>query len=65
MFIINTTPLRRTTTMIDYTKLLFRQFALEDYKAGTSEVHFIFDEVAEKQFNPKYYEHMTRSKEET
>ena len=60
MFIINTTPLRRTTTMTDYTKLLFRQFASEHYKAGTTEVHFIFDKLAEKQFNPKYYEHIRK-----
>ena len=54
IFIINTTPLRRATTMIDYTMLLFREFELEHYNAET----VIFDKVTEKQFSPKYYKHV-------
>ena len=64
MFMINMKPLRRTVTIIDYSKLLFNQYALEHYKAGTNEVYLIFDKPAQY-FNPKQFEHVRRSKTKT
>ena len=45
MFIINTRLLRQTKTFLEYVHFLFNQFILQNYKAGTSEVHLIFDLV--------------------
>ena len=39
---------------------LFNQFILQHYKAGTSEVHLIFDKVYRQLFNPKRFEHVKR-----
>ena len=60
MFLINTKPLRRTTTILDYSKFLFNQFVLEHFKAGTKEVHLIFDNPTNHRFNPKQFEHARR-----
>jgi len=49
MFMIHTKPLRRTTTMADYSKFLFHQFVQEHFKMGTAKVHLVFD-------NPKQFE---------
>ena len=43
MFLINIRPLRRTKTITEYTSLLFHQAVVQYYKAGTDEVHLIFD----------------------
>ena len=64
MFMINMKPLRRTVTIIDYSKLLFNQYALEHHKDGTNEVQLIFDKLAQY-FNPKQFEHVRRSKTKT
>jgi len=56
MFVINTKPLRRTITIADYGNLLFHQHAVQHYKAGTIEVHLIFDNPRRQNFNPKQYE---------
>ena len=58
MFIINTRPLRQTKTFLEYAHFLFNQFILQHYKAGTSEVHLIFDKVCRQLFNPKRFEHV-------
>ena len=47
--------------VLRYSKLLFNQYVLEHYKAGTNEVHLIFDQPA-CYFNPKQFEHVRRSK---
>ena len=60
MFIINTRPLRQTKTFLEYAHFLFNQFILQHYKAGTSEVHLIFDKVYRQLFNPKRFEHVKR-----
>ena len=60
MFIINTRPLRRTTTISEYVKLLFNQHILEHFKIGTSEVHVIFDNPTSQSFNPKMFEQARR-----
>ena len=60
MFMINTKPLRRTATIGDYGKLLFHQYTVDHYKAGTNEVHFIFDNPGTQKFNPKQYERARR-----
>ena len=59
MFLINTTPLRRTTSITQYSHLLFNRFALNHFKSGTREVHFIFD-TPTKSFNPKIFEQSCR-----
>ena len=41
MFIIHTKPLRRTTTMADYSKFLYNQHVLEHFKMGSVEVHLV------------------------
>ena len=64
MFMINMKPLRRTTTILDYSKQLFNQYALEHYKAGTNKIHLIFDKPAQY-FNPKKFEHVRRFKTKT
>ena len=53
MFMINTRPLRRTTTIAEYGKLLFNQYALEYFRMGASEVHLVFDNPTIQAFNPK------------
>ena len=60
MFIINTKPLRRTKTFVDYATLLFNRFVLDHYKAGVNEVHLVFDTPDTQQFNPKQFEHAKR-----
>ena len=59
MFLINTTPLRRTTSITQYSHLLFNRFALDHFKSGTREVHFVFD-TPSKSFNPKIFEQSRR-----
>ena len=41
MFMVNTRPLRRTKTIMQYTRVLFDQFALEHFRAGVQEVHLM------------------------
>ena len=57
MFLINTRPLRRTNTLVEYTKLLFDCFILEHFSAGASEVHLIFDQSTIRIFIPKDMAH--------
>ena len=65
MFVINTKPLRRTITIADYGNLLFHQHAVQHYKAGTIEVHLIFDNPRRQNFNPKQYEQARRYNKNT
>ena len=60
MFMLNTRPLRQTKTIIEYTILLFNQFAIQYYKTGVKEVHLIFDKPGRQNFNPKQFEHNKR-----
>ena len=55
MFMIHTKPLR-TTTMADYSKVLYNQHALEHFKIGIAEVHLVFDNPTINKFNPKQFE---------
>jgi len=59
MFMINTRPLRRTTTIPEYGKLLFH-YILEHFRLGTSEVHLVFDNPSTQMFNPKQFEQVRR-----
>ena len=61
MFLINTSPLRSTTTISHYATLLFNRFITPYYLAGAKEVHLIFDTERRQQFNPKCFEHQRRS----
>lgn len=56
MFLVNTTPLRRTKNISDYSRLLFNRYALDHYKTGAQEIHFIFDMPNKQSFNPKLFE---------
>ena len=60
MFTINTKPLRQTKTFTQYTQFLFNQFVLKHFKAGTLEVHLVFDKPTKQPFNPKQSEHLKR-----
>ena len=60
MFLINTRPLRRTNTLMEYTKLLFDCFILEHFRAGASKVHLIFDQPKIRVFIPKDIKHARR-----
>ena len=60
MFLINTKPLRQTKTLANYAQLIFDRFALQHFKAGASEVHFVFDNPGQQPFNPKQFEHGRR-----
>ena len=60
MFMVNTRPLRRTKTIMEYTRVLFDRFALEHFRAGIQEVHLIFDKPGRQTFNPKQFEHTKR-----
>ena len=60
MFLINTRPLRRTKTILEYTILLFNQVVVQYFKAGANEVHLIFDKPGRQKFNPKVFEHHKR-----
>ena len=57
MFLINIRLLRRTKTIKDYVFLLFNQVVVQYYKAGTNEIHLIFDKPGRQKFNPKSFEH--------
>ena len=58
MFMLNTKPLHQTKSFTEYTQFLFNQFVLKHFKAGTLEVHLVFDKPAKQLFNPKQPEHM-------
>ena len=60
MFLVNTTPLRRNRTIDDYSKMLLGRFAIVHYKAGTAQVHIIFDKPIEGNFLPKMFERQRR-----
>ena len=61
MFTIHTKPLRRTTTMADYSKFLYNQHVLEHFKMGSVvEVHLVFDNPTINKFNPKQFEQVRR-----
>jgi len=60
MFLLNTRPLRQTKTFSEYAIFLFNQFILQHFKAGTSEVHLIFDKPNMQAFNPKQFEQARR-----
>ena len=57
---VNTRPLRRTKTIMEYAHVLFDRFALEYFRAGVQEVHLIFDKPGRQTFNPKQFEHAKR-----
>ena len=56
MYMIYTKPLRRTTTMADYSKFLYHQYVIEHFKLGVSKVHLVFDNPTMNTFNPKQFE---------
>ena len=60
MFIINTKPLRQTRMVEEYAHFLFNRFVLSHFKAGTLEVHLVFDKPAMQLFDPKQFEHAKR-----
>ena len=60
MFLINTTPLGSQKTMSDYAKFLMTRFLLSQFKRGSFEVHFIFDNPRRLKSTPKYFEHLRR-----
>ena len=60
MFLINIRPLRRTKTVAEYASLLFNQAVVQYYKAGTNEIHLVFDKPGRQTFNPKACEHHRR-----
>lgn len=50
MFQINTKPLQKTKTPANYPQLIFDRFNLENFNAGASEVHLIFDKPSQQPF---------------
>ena len=62
MFLIQCNPLRQTMTIMEYGILILNRFVIPQYKAGTKEVHIVFDIPSERYFNPKSYEHNRRDK---
>ena len=57
----STSPLYGNTKKIqDYGYFLFKQFVLPHYRAGTEEVHFLFNDPGRHLFNPKDCEHQRR-----
>ena len=60
MFVIHKTPLRRNSTITDYAHQLFNRYALPYYKAGTTDIHFLFDMPDQWKFNPKLFEQSRR-----
>ena len=60
MFLLNCSPLRHTTNITDYAKLLFKRFVLPQYSAGAREVHLVFDIKGQNKFNPKCFEQARR-----
>ena len=64
MFLINTRPLRRNTTIATYSQFLFHCFVSPHYIAGSSEVHLVFDEDTKQQFDIKSFERRKRDSKE-
>lgn len=60
MFMINCSPLQRTSKMSDHAKLLFNCFVSPHYRAGVNEVHLVFDRPCDREFSPKSYERKRR-----
>ena len=56
MFLLNTTPLRRTKNITEYCNLLFNRYLLDHYKVGVNEIHLLFDKPNKRSFNPKMFE---------
>ena len=54
MFLINTSPLRKQTTMADYALFLLRRFIVSQFHKGSKEVHVIFDNPGHLKNIPKY-----------
>ena len=55
MFTLHTKPLRNMT-ITDYANFIFNRFVLPHYRAGTLEVHLIFDKEVRQLFDPKAFE---------
>ena len=60
MFLINTTPLRTHTIMLEYTNFILIRYAGRYLNAEISEVHVVFDDPGRFDMHPKDIEHCRR-----
>ncbi len=60
MFLLNTRPLRRNTTIALHSSFLFYRFILPHYLTGSSEVHLIFVKPTRQRFHIKSFERKKR-----
>ena len=60
MFLINTTPLRTHSSMLEYTTFLLSRYAGWYLKAGVDEVHIVFDDPGRFDMHPKDIERSRR-----
>ena len=60
MFLIQCAPLQQTSTITQYTQLLFNRFISHHFKTGAIEIHLIFDSPSMQAFNSKYHERTRR-----
>ena len=60
MFLVHVKPFGTSSTFRDYTLLLLRRFVQPHFKGGAHEVHVLFDNTSETDFNPKQWEQQER-----
>jgi hypothetical protein len=60
MFLINTSPLKKMKSILEYSLLLLNRFVLPHFRRGGQEVHIIFDKPGSLPFSPKFSEHQRR-----
>ena len=60
MFLINTTPLKIHSSMLEYTTFIFVRHAGKYITAGVNEVHIVFDDPGRFDFHPKDIERTRR-----
>ena len=53
-------PFGCNTNFIEYVRLLLRRFVQPHFKQGTREVHVLFDNPPQSNFNPKQWEQENR-----